>query len=160
MKKYLTFILILCLTILLTGCSSGKKNTKTLTCSYDMSNDVTGFDKTELIVEFTQDTESYKIVSGNVIFTVKSSGMSTSQANSIKSSFEEEFCSEGFFGEGTNKSCKVTIENQSVTAKIEIDSEKLIEQIGEDEFTENTLEELKEFLEEELGSEGMSCNIK
>jgi hypothetical protein len=160
MKKYLTLLIILCLTITLTGCAKGKKSIKTLTCEYDMSNEVTGFDKTQLTIEFKQDTTNFKIVSGNVTFAVKSSGMSSSQANSIKSSFEEEFCKEGFFGEGTNKSCKVTIDNQSVTANIEIDPDKFIKEIGEDEFTEGTLDELKEFLEEEFSSEEISCKVK
>ena len=159
MKKNLTLIIILCLTFSLTACGKNK-NLKTLSCSYDMSSEVTGFDKTELTVKFEQDKETYKLVSGNVVFTIKSTGMSNNEANDIKQSFEEEFCKEGFFGEGTNKSCKVSVENQSVTANIEIDTEKLITVIGEDEVGETTLDELKEVLEEEFGSEHMTCTIK
>jgi len=160
MKKYLTLIIILCLTISLTACGKNKKNLKTLSCSYDMSSEVTGFDKTELTVKFEQDKETFKLVSGNVVFTIKSTGMSNNEANDIKKSFEQEFCEEGFFGEGTNKSCKVSVDNQSVTANIEIDTEKLITVIGEDEVGETTLDELKEVLEEEFGSEHMTCTIK
>lgn len=160
MKKLLTLVLIICLTLSLTACAKGKKSIKTLTCNYNMTGEVQGFDKTELTIVFSQDTESYKIVSGTVTFSIKSSGMSTAQANEIKKSFEEEFCTEGFFGEGTNKSCKVSVENQSVTTNIEIDSEKFLETIDADELNENTLDELKEVLEEEFGSSDMTCSIK
>ena len=39
MKKILTLIIIICLTITLTACN-GKKSIKTLTCEYDMSAEV------------------------------------------------------------------------------------------------------------------------
>ena len=158
MKKYFTLILIICLTLSLTACS--KKGIRTLTCEYDLSSDAQGFDKTNLTVTFDQDIHNYKIIDGRVTFTVKSSSMTTAQANEIKKSFEEEFCSEGFFGEGTNKSCKVTIDSQSITATIEVDSEKFLETIDADELNENTLDELKEVIEEEFGTETIKCTIK
>ena len=158
MKKILTLIIIICLTITLTACN-GKKSIKTLTCEYDMSAEVSDFDKTNLKITFEQDTKDNKLVSGSVIFTVKASGISSSGINEIKASFEEEFCGEGFFGEGTNKSCKVTADSSSVTATIEIDTDKLIE-TEQLEYDENTLTELKETLEEEFGSNQIICNIK
>ena len=158
MKNYLTYILILCLTITLTACGA-KTNTKKLSCEYDLSSEVADFDKITLNISFEQDMDNNQLVNGTVIFTVKSSNISSSQANDIRDSFREEFCQEGFFGEGTNKSCKVTIDGSSITATIDIDTDKLIK-IEDLELDENTLTELKEVLEEEFGSSGITCNIK
>ena len=79
--------------------------------------------------------------------------------NEVKKSLEEQFCSEGFFGENTNASCKVTTETKTAGVVIEVDSKKLVEQMDQVEISQYTLEELKDLIESEF-KDSVKCTIK
>ena len=159
MKKTLLLVIILLLTISLTACKKGKSSLKTLTCDYSFTDDVASSNKTTLKIVFNQDRKTYSLVKGTVTFEVTfNSGLSNDQMAEIKQSLQEQFCDEGFFGEGTNKSCKVTTQTKSAKADIEVDVEKLVESDEDIEETEAMLDNLKALVEDSFGNE-VKCTI-
>ena len=67
-------------------------------------------------------------------------------------------CEEGFFGEGTNKSCKVSSQTKSASVTIEVDTEKLVSENEDIDSGKETLDDLKAAIEENFESE-VKCSI-
>lgn len=159
MKKIKTILIMLLIIITLTACSKGKTSLKTLSCDYDLTKQ-TGFDSSVLNITFKQDNKSYDLVKGTVTFNINysSHGLSSAEVEEIKKDLEEQFCKEGFFGEGTNKTCKVTSQTKSITLNIELNTEKILEQQEELQKNSEMLDKLKEFVESEYGKD-VKCTL-
>lgn len=160
MKKTALIIISLLLILTMTGCKKGQKALKTLECEYDLNSGVNTSTTSTLKITFHQDRKSNELVKGTVVFNTSFSyGLSSSEMDEIKSSLNTQFCEEGFFGEGTNKSCKISTETKSATVTVEIDTEKMLANDPDIEIDESTLEDLKLTLEENFGKE-VKCTIK
>ena len=155
--KRLILLLLLLLTI--TGCAKGKAAYRTLTCDYDFNDAVSGTAKTSLKITFNQERKTFEIVKGTINFDVSfEQGLSNEEMTELKQSLNEQFCDEGFFGEGTNKSCKVTSQTKSASVVIEVDTEKLVRDNEDIDSGKETLDDLKAAIEENFDSE-VTCTI-
>lgn len=159
MKRFRLILLLLLFLITITGCNKGKSSYRTLTCDYDFNEAVSGTAKTSLRITFNQDRKTFAIVKGTVDFEVTfEQGLSNDEMVELKKSLNEQFCEEGFFGEGTNKSCKITSQTKSASVTIEVDTEKLIEDNEDIDSGKETLDDLKAAIEENFASE-VKCTI-
>jgi hypothetical protein len=157
--KRIRLILLLLLLITITGCTKGKSSYKTLTCDYDFNEAVSGTAKTSLKITFNQDRKTFELVKGTIFFEVSfEQGLSNEEMNDLKKSLNEQFCEEGFFGEGTNKSCKVSSQTKSASVTIEVDTEKLVSENEDIDSGKETLDDLKAAIEENFESE-VKCSI-
>ena len=157
--KRIRLILLLLLLITITGCAKGKTSYKTLTCDYDFNDAVSGTAKTSLKITFNQDRKTFELVKGTIFFEVSfEQGLSNEEMNDLKKSLNEQFCEEGFFGEGTNKSCKVSSQTKSASVTIEVDTEKLVSENEDIDSGKETLDDLKAAIEENFESE-VKCSI-
>ena len=157
--KRIRLILLLLLLITITSCTKGKSSYKTLTCDYNFNDAVSGTAKTSLKITFNQDRKTFELVKGTIFFEVSfEQGLSNEEMNDLKKSLNEQFCEEGFFGEGTNKSCKVSSQTKSASVTIEVDTEKLVKENEDIDSGKETLDDLKAAIEENFESE-VKCSI-
>ncbi len=159
MKKTILLIVSLTLLLTITGCKKGQTAYKKLECEYDFNVGTSDTSDSTLKISFSQDRKTNELVKGTVVFTANfAGGLSSNEQTEVKKSLNEQFCDEGFFGEGTNKSCKVTTQTKSATVTIEINPEKLVTNIEDLEMNETTLEDLKTTIDESFGN-GVKCTV-
>ena len=160
MEKIKKILFVLIIALALSAC--GGNNKWTLTCRYDLTANSQSFEDASLNITFKQNVKTDKLTDGEVKFSVKFNRIySVSEMNELKNGFKEQFCSEGFFGEGTTKSCDITSDENSITVNIVIDINKFVEVNKDDiEENENLLEDIKKVVEEEINDGSMKCEIK
>ncbi len=180
-KKLPIIILIIFALLFVTGCekkSKGKvevvkkeevtpsgSSTKSLSCEYDMTQQLGGMGVATYTFTLTQNSRTYELTNGEAILTIDYTGHEGITEDDLAENLESlkmAFCGRDYYGEGTTKECTLTSDKKILTANIVIDVDAFLRSTGVNKksLSATTLEGIKENLEKSESNLKPKCTIK
>ena len=181
MNKRYIFIILLFALLLVTGCEKKtegdvevvkqeeiipeESTSKTLSCEYNMTQQLGGMGIATYTFTLTQDRKTYELTSGEAVLIIDytdHAGITAEDLAENLDSLKNAFCGRDYYGEGTTKECTLTSEEKVLTANIVIDIDAFLKSTGvsKKSLSATTLEGIKENLESSNSNLEPKCTIE